>query len=89
MQMLTEDEWVEAYESVVTGAIEPGVPIRPPACWAERAGHARDLVRSLGRTLTWERRPDHRRALARAYARAYRLEIEAAKRSPETLRPPR
>lgn len=67
---VTLDEWDAAFASI-------GGDLEALDGWEERAARARSLVFTLGQLLHHATGPGTRSALARSYARAYRLHVEA------------
>jgi hypothetical protein len=81
-----ESAWAARFADVAALA---GVEPIPPAGWALREGRCRHLCRLLSLMLDDEQEGTPRRAVvARAYARAFGLFVEAGQRRVDTVRPP-
>ncbi|UJR83632.1 hypothetical protein [Sandaracinus amylolyticus] len=76
---MTDEEWERAFRSIAETA---GVDSMLPEGWGSRAARARHVARVFASQLDATDEGDPlRKALARSYARAFSLFIDAGKRS--------
>jgi hypothetical protein len=82
---MTLDAWAQTLEEVTD---ETGIEVLPAQDWRAREERMRHVCRTIAIDLDRSEPGSPRRSqLARAYARAFRLFVEAGQRRHETLRP--
>lgn len=83
---MTIEVWNESFVQV---AADAGIEVVPAQDWRAREERMRHVCRMIAFDLdASEPGSPRRRELARAYARAFALFVEAGKRRLETMRPP-
>ncbi|AKF08635.1 hypothetical protein DB32_005784 [Sandaracinus amylolyticus] len=77
-RVMTDDEWVEAFRATAEAA---GIDAQLPASWESRAARATHVARTLAARLDATTDAELRKPVARAYARAFGLAVEAGRRA--------